>query len=137
MQKAITYKHGEKGIAIFFDYCHVFSLLQTVHAGNMTTETEKNSQQTTSEQTDNPDRYQDANSVQQQKSHSPVKHTDRPRKKAEQNRRPRVKPTGWTCGECLKWFPERDSYVSHVKTNHRKVRDHELPMLERFVQPKT
>ncbi|TNN57018.1 Zinc finger protein 592 [Liparis tanakae] len=99
---------------------------KTVHAGNLTTaETEKTSQQTTSEQTDNPDRHQDANSAQQQKSHSPVKHTDRPRKKSEQNRRPRVKPTGWTCGECLKWFPERDSYVSHMKTNHRKVRDHE------------
>ncbi|XP_034391010.1 zinc finger protein 592 [Cyclopterus lumpus] len=91
---------------------------KTVHVGNMTAETEKTSQQTTSEQTDNPDRYQEANSVQQQKSHSPVKNTDGSRKKAEQNRRPRVKPTGWTCGECLQWFPERDSYVSHVKTNH-------------------
>ncbi|XP_068459376.1 zinc finger protein 592 [Clinocottus analis] len=88
---------------------------KTVHVGNMTAETEK-----TSEQTDNPDRYQGSNSVKQQKSRSPVKHTDSPRKKAEQNRRPRVKPTGWTCGECLQWFPERDSYVSHVKTNHRK-----------------
>ncbi|XP_068579571.1 zinc finger protein 592 [Cebidichthys violaceus] len=84
-----------------------------VHVGNVTVETEK-----TGEQTDNLDT--DAHSVQQQKSRSPVKHTDSPRKKAERDRRPRVKPTGWTCGECLQWFPERDSYVSHVKTNHGK-----------------
>ncbi|XP_078113076.1 zinc finger protein 592 [Sander vitreus] len=84
-----------------------------VHVGNVTAETEEKSKQT-----DNPDWNQDAHSVQQQMSHSPVKHTDSPRKKAEQDKRPRVKPTGWTCGECLQWFPERDSYVSHVKTNH-------------------
>lgn len=89
--------------------------VKSVHVGNITVETEQNSKQT-----DNPDRYQDAHSVQQQKSHSPVKHTDSPRKKAEQDRRPGVKPTGWTCGECLQWFPERDSYVSHVKTSHGK-----------------
>uniref|UniRef100_H3DPK3 Zinc finger protein 592 n=1 Tax=Tetraodon nigroviridis TaxID=99883 RepID=H3DPK3_TETNG len=41
-------------------------------------------------------------------------------KKAEQDGRARAKPTGWTCGECLQWFPERDSYVSHVKTAHSK-----------------
>ncbi|XP_029290164.1 zinc finger protein 592 [Cottoperca gobio] len=86
-----------------------------VHVGNVAEETEKNSKRT-----DNPEQYQDAHSVQQQKSHSPVKHTDRPRKKSEQDRRPRVKTTGWTCGECLQCFPERDSYVSHVKTNHGK-----------------
>ncbi|XP_054476572.1 zinc finger protein 592 [Anoplopoma fimbria] len=86
-----------------------------VHVGNVTTETVK-----TSEQTDKPDGHQDAHSVQQQKNPSAVKHKDTPRKKAEQDRRPRVKPTGWTCGECLQWFPERDSYVSHVKTNHGK-----------------
>ncbi|XP_074489065.1 zinc finger protein 592 [Sebastes fasciatus] len=86
-----------------------------VHVGTIAAEKEKSSKQT-----DTPDRYQDPQSVQQQKSHSPVKHKDGPRKKAEQDRRPRVKPTGWTCGECLQWFPERDSYVSHVKTNHGK-----------------
>uniref|UniRef100_A0A3Q4AVV1 C2H2-type domain-containing protein n=1 Tax=Mola mola TaxID=94237 RepID=A0A3Q4AVV1_MOLML len=59
-------------------------------------------------------------SVQQQKTHSPVKRGESPRKKAEQDSGPRVKPTGWTCGECLQWFPERDSYVSHVKMTHRK-----------------
>lgn len=81
-------------------------------------------------QTNNTEWHQDVHSVQQQKRHSPVKHTDSPRKKAEQDSRPRVKPTGWTCGECVQWFPERDSYVSHVKTTHRKVRDHKFPMLE-------
>lgn len=72
--------------------------------------------------------HQDVHSIQKQKSHSPVKHTESPRKKAEQDSRTRVNPTVWTCGECLQWFPERDSYVSHVKTTHRKVRDHEFPM---------
>lgn len=114
------------------DFCRVFSVLQGVHVGNMTAETEKSSKQT-----DNAVRHQDAHPVQQQKSHGPVKHTDSPRKKAEQDGRPRVKPTGWTCGDCLQWFPERDSYVSHVKTNHGKVRDHGFPMLECVcVQPK-
>ncbi|XP_040024785.2 zinc finger protein 592-like [Gasterosteus aculeatus] len=86
-----------------------------VHVGNTTAETER-----TSEQTDNPDCNQDANSVQQQKTQCPVKHTEGPRKEAERDRSPRGKPTGWTCGECLQWFPERDSYVAHVKTNHKK-----------------
>ncbi|XP_070687109.1 zinc finger protein 592 [Pempheris klunzingeri] len=86
-----------------------------VHVGNMTAETGKSSKQT-----GNSDWHQDAHSVQQQKSHSPINHTDNPRKKAEQDSRPRVKPRGWTCGECLQWFPERDSYVSHVKTKHGK-----------------
>lgn len=107
-----------------------FSVLQDVHIGNMTAETERRSKQT-----DNTDRHQDALSVQQQKSRSPVKHTENPRKKAEQDSRPRVKPTGWTCGECLKWFPERESYVSHVKTNHGKVRDHEFPKMKRECVP--
>lgn len=65
------------------------------------------------------DRHQ--NLVSQKKRPCPLKPSGGPRKKAEQESRPRVKPTGWTCGECLQWFPERDSYVSHVKTSHRKV----------------
>ncbi|TKS73430.1 Zinc finger protein 592 [Collichthys lucidus] len=89
---------------------------KSVHVGNITAEIEKSSKQT-----DSTDRHQDAHFVPQQKSCSPVKHTDSPRKKPEQDGRPRVKPTGWTCGECLQWFPERDSYVSHVKTSHGKV----------------
>ncbi|XP_037306668.2 zinc finger protein 592 [Pungitius pungitius] len=86
-----------------------------VHVGNTTAEMEK-----TSEQTDNPDCNQDANSVQQQKTEGPVKRTEAPRKKPERERSPRGKPTGWTCGECLQRFPERDSYLAHVKTNHKK-----------------
>ncbi|XP_038562023.1 zinc finger protein 592 [Micropterus salmoides] len=86
-----------------------------VHVGNMTAETEKSSTQT-----DDADWYKGAHSVQQQKSRSLVTHKDSPRKKADQDSRPRVKPTGWTCGDCLQWFPERESYVSHVKTNHGK-----------------
>ncbi|CAF94374.1 unnamed protein product, partial [Tetraodon nigroviridis] len=60
------------------------------------------------------------------------------RKKAEQDGRARAKPTGWTCGECLQWFPERDSYVSHVKTAHSKVRGRGSLRLEgvRLEKPK-
>ncbi|XP_026167427.1 zinc finger protein 592 [Mastacembelus armatus] len=85
-----------------------------VHVGNLAEETED------SKQTDNIDWYQDVHSIQQKKSQSLMKHTDSPRIKAEQDSRTRVKPSGWTCGECLQWFAERDSYVAHVKTKHGK-----------------
>lgn len=32
------------------------------------------------------------------------------------------KGSGWTCGVCHSWFPERDEYVSHMKKDHGKVR---------------
>lgn len=72
----------------------------------------------------------DVHSTQQKKSHSPTKQADGLKKKAQQDSRARAKLTGWTCGECLQWFPERDSYVSHVKMAHTKVRGHEFLMLE-------
>ncbi|KAG9273291.1 zinc finger protein 592 [Astyanax mexicanus] len=31
-----------------------------------------------------------------------------------------LKKTGWTCGECLLWMPDRETYVSHMKTSHGK-----------------
>ncbi|XP_036417553.1 LOW QUALITY PROTEIN: zinc finger protein 592 [Colossoma macropomum] len=31
-----------------------------------------------------------------------------------------VKNSGWTCGECLLWVPDRETYVSHMKTSHGK-----------------
>ncbi|XP_041034548.1 zinc finger protein 592 isoform X1 [Carcharodon carcharias] len=34
--------------------------------------------------------------------------------------RPKVKRPGWTCAECLQWFPERELYVSHMKRSHGK-----------------
>ncbi|XP_029909129.1 zinc finger protein 592 isoform X2 [Myripristis murdjan] len=87
---------------------------RSVHGGILRAEVEKNGKQAGRTAW-----YQDAPStVQQLKGHSPVKHADVPRKKAEQDNKPRVKPTGWTCGECLQWFPDRDAYVSHMKTNH-------------------
>lgn len=109
----------------FCDLCHVFSVWQGVHVGSMAADMEEDSKQS-----DKTDWRPDAHSVQQQKSHSPIKHTDGQRKKAEQHSRPRVKPTGWTCGDCLQWFPERESYVSHVKTKHGKVGDHEFSSVE-------
>ncbi|XP_063053595.1 zinc finger protein 592 [Engraulis encrasicolus] len=30
------------------------------------------------------------------------------------------KKAGWTCGECLVWLPDRDTYVAHMKTSHGK-----------------
>ncbi|KAM8860765.1 zinc finger protein 592 [Synchiropus picturatus] len=46
--------------------------------------------------------------------------TESPKKRAESESRTSVKPTGWTCGECLQRFPERDQYISHVKKSHGK-----------------
>ncbi|XP_041853251.1 zinc finger protein 592 [Melanotaenia boesemani] len=86
-----------------------------VHAGNIAAETEKDTRDK-----DQTNWRLDSHSVQQQKSHNPRKITDSPRKKSEQNGKPRIKPSGWTCGECLQWFTERESYISHVKTNHGK-----------------
>ncbi|XP_023143563.2 zinc finger protein 592 [Amphiprion ocellaris] len=88
---------------------------KSVHVGNVTAEAEQSSKET-----DKTDWHQDSHSVQQQKRHHPVKLTDSSRKKPEQDSRPHVKPTGWTCGKCLQWFTERESYVSHVKTSHNK-----------------
>lgn len=33
-----------------------------------------------------------------------------------------MKNAGWTCGECLLWVPDRETYVNHMKTIHGKVR---------------
>ncbi|XP_029009148.1 zinc finger protein 592 [Betta splendens] len=87
-----------------------------VHIGVMTVETEEERKQSVKADCD-----QDTPSVQpDQKSPGRVKHKDSQRKKADHSR-PRVKPTGWTCGECVQWFPERESYVSHIKTTHGKL----------------
>ncbi|XP_069564817.1 zinc finger protein 592 [Brachyistius frenatus] len=82
------------------------------HVGNVTGETEKKSNEA--------DRDKDSRSVRQPKSHRPAKRTDSPRKRSEQNSRPGLKPNRWTCGECHKGFTERDSFVSHMRTDHRK-----------------
>lgn len=40
-----------------------------------------------------------------------------------------LKNAGWTCGECLHWLPDRETYVSHMKTNHGKVSaDYSVPL---------
>ncbi|CAN8173975.1 unnamed protein product [Coccothraustes coccothraustes] len=33
---------------------------------------------------------------------------------------PKGKGSGWTCGVCHSWFPERDEYVAHMKREHGK-----------------
>lgn len=100
--------------------CCVF---QGVHIGTVAEEERKHSDKTGC--------CQDAHSVQpHQKTHGRVKHNESPGKKAEHRSRPRVQPPGWTCGECVQWFPERESYVSHVKTQHGKVRDHTCTLLK-------
>lgn len=73
--------------------------------------------------------HRNGHSTQQRKSNSPMKQAEDYQKNPEQDNRARAKSTGWTCGVCLQWFPERDSYVSHVKTAHTKVRGHEFLML--------
>lgn len=100
-------------------------ILQSVHIGNMTAEAENGNVRKNGKEW-----RRNVHSSQQKKSHSPAKQAELFKQKAEQDSRARAKPTGWTCGECLQWFPERDSYVSHVKTAHTKVRGHEFLMLE-------
>ncbi|XP_056622468.1 zinc finger protein 592 [Triplophysa dalaica] len=35
------------------------------------------------------------------------------------------KNAGWTCGECLLWLPDRETYVSHMKSTHgRSLKKH-------------
>ncbi|XP_051626969.1 zinc finger protein 687 [Manacus candei] len=46
-------------------------------------------------------------------------------RKAKRSRFPRKtgsksKGSGWTCGVCHSWFPERDEYVAHMKKEHGK-----------------
>ncbi|XP_051579719.1 zinc finger protein 592-like [Myxocyprinus asiaticus] len=43
-----------------------------------------------------------------------------------------MKNTGWTCGECLLWVPDRETYVNHMKTSHgRSVKRHPCRLCER------
>ncbi|KAM4733480.1 zinc finger protein 592 isoform 2-T3 [Anableps anableps] len=86
-----------------------------VHVGNTAAETEKDTKEK-----EGMEWCPDSHAVQQEKSHITRKHTDSPRKKSEQDAKARVKPRGWTCGECLQWFAERESYVSHMKNSHGK-----------------
>ncbi|XP_019896036.2 zinc finger protein 592 isoform X1 [Esox lucius] len=37
---------------------------------------------------------------------------------AGQNRKLHLKNSGWTCGECLHWLPDREAYISHMKSSH-------------------
>ncbi|CAL8325008.1 unnamed protein product [Gadus morhua 'NCC'] len=41
-----------------------------------------------------------------------------PGREVEHRVKPRGQPTGWTCGECLQGFPDRDAYVLHMKDHH-------------------
>ncbi|XP_032401439.1 LOW QUALITY PROTEIN: zinc finger protein 592 [Xiphophorus hellerii] len=88
---------------------------KNVHVGNLTAETEKDSKEK-----EGLDWFPESHPVQQEKSHITRKNTDSLRKKSEQDAKSRVKPRGWTCGECLQCFGERESYVSHMKINHGK-----------------
>ncbi|XP_076842160.1 zinc finger protein 592 isoform X2 [Brachyhypopomus gauderio] len=43
-----------------------------------------------------------------------------------------MKNAGWTCGECLLWLPDRETYVGHMKTTHGKsVKRHPCRLCER------
>ncbi|KAJ3596788.1 hypothetical protein NHX12_003189 [Muraenolepis orangiensis] len=56
--------------------------------------------------------------VQQLNVPSMAEHKEAPTRKVEHRAKPCVKPTGWTCGECLQRFPDRDTYVLHMKDHH-------------------
>ncbi|XP_051953754.1 zinc finger protein 592-like isoform X1 [Xyrauchen texanus] len=43
-----------------------------------------------------------------------------------------MKNAGWTCGECLLWIPDRETFVNHMKTSHgRSVKRHPCRLCER------
>ncbi|XP_015253710.1 PREDICTED: zinc finger protein 592 [Cyprinodon variegatus] len=86
-----------------------------VHIGNLTAEMEKDTKEI-----EGTDGCPGSHPVQQEKSHVPRKLIDSPRKRSEQDAKSAVKPRGWTCGECLQWFAEREAYVSHMKNSHGK-----------------
>ncbi|TWW76330.1 zinc finger protein 592 [Takifugu flavidus] len=85
---------------------------KSVHIGNMTAEAENGNVRKNGKEW----RHRV-----QKKSHDPMKQVDGSKRRAEQDSRAGAKSSGWTCGVCLQWFPERDSYVSHVKTAHTKL----------------
>ncbi|XP_075998400.1 zinc finger protein 592 [Genypterus blacodes] len=106
--------------SVFPQKQQIMQHFKNMHAGNVRANAEKNGKQA-----DKSERSKDAPPPapqQQRQQHGPGarKHTGVPRKKAEQSSRPRTKPSGWTCGECLQRFPERDAYVSHMKAEHRR-----------------
>lgn len=92
-------------------------ILQSVHIGNVTAEAENGNARKNGKEW-----RRRVHSTQQKTGRRPAKRAEGFGKKAEQDGGARAKPSGWTCGECLQWFPERDSYVSHVKAAHAKVR---------------
>ncbi|XP_068596014.1 zinc finger protein 592 [Brachionichthys hirsutus] len=87
-----------------------------VHVGNVTAEAENSSAHRENADTAC---HLDADPI-HQRARCPVKHKHSARQRSEQDGRHHVKHTGWTCGECLQWFPVRESFVSHMKTTHGK-----------------
>ncbi|XP_057693031.1 zinc finger protein 592 [Corythoichthys intestinalis] len=83
---------------------------KSVHGGEGRLESEVNGKKTNSSVL-----HQDASPIQ-----VPEKNKEVPQKKTEKNGGPRMKSSGWTCGECLQYFPERDLYASHLKSKHGK-----------------
>ncbi|XP_051915948.1 zinc finger protein 592 [Hippocampus zosterae] len=83
---------------------------KSVHGGEVRPETEVNDTQT-----NNSSLHREASPI-----NDLVKPTEAPRKKAEKDSNSRVRSSGWTCGECLQCFPERDLYLSHLKSKHGK-----------------
>nr|XP_006629094.1 PREDICTED: zinc finger protein 592 [Lepisosteus oculatus] len=62
----------------------------------------------------------------QPKVNSPPKHAAPPASKKERPAAQKaaskfsLKNAGWTCGDCLHWLPDRETYVSHMKKSHGK-----------------
>lgn len=112
---------NQRAILSFKIFFFPMSIPQSVHIGNMTAEAENGNVRKNGKE------WRHRVHSTQKKSQQ----VDGSKKRAEQDSRACAKSTGWTCGVCLQWFPERDSYVSHVKMAHTKVRGHEFLMPER------
>lgn len=55
-------------------------------------------------------------------SHSPLPRKDMRVEGHNLESKSRLRRTGWTCKECSQWMPDRETYVSHMKRSHGRVR---------------
>jgi len=55
-------------------------------------------------------------------SYSPLPRKDMRMEGHNPESKSRLRRTGWTCKECSQWIPDRETYVSHMKRSHGRVR---------------
>lgn len=99
-----------------FFFCFCFFNLQTIHGGVFRGDAEKSSKKT---ETLSPENLQP--SLTKAVNEACVKEMENSAAR-KSSAEASMKNTGWTCGVCLLWVPDRETYVSHMKTSHGRVR---------------